>query len=141
MSMNSGDSRDMNSAINMTPMIDVLLVLLIIIMVIVPVTPKGESVLAPKPAIRGGGSDDAIVLQVLKRSGGDVGFRINQHDVAKQDLLAEITAIYANRANRVMFVKGDGGLSFTEVAQAIDIGHAAGVDRIGLITPNLESGL
>jgi biopolymer transport protein ExbD len=70
-----------------------------------------------------------------------VGFRINQHDVAKQDLLAEITVIYANRANRVMFVKGDGGLSFTEVAQAIDIGHAAGVDRIGLITPNLESGL
>ncbi len=123
MIMNSGNSSIMNSTINMTPMIDVLLVLLIIFMVIVPVTPKGESVLAPKPAIHGGGSDDAVVLEVLKRSGGDVGFRINQHNVARQDLLAEITAIYANRANRVMFVKGDDGLSFTEVDRPRQIGN------------------
>jgi len=130
----------MSSEINVTPLIDVLLVLLIIFMVIVPVTSKGEAALAPKPALHGG-SDDAIVLEVLKGSGQQALFRINRQDVSREELPARLTAIYANRAQRVLFVKGDDNLSFTQVAEAIDIGHAAGVDRIGLITHRVEAGL
>lgn len=143
MNVSGGNSGSMSSEINVTPMIDVLLVLLIIFMVIVPAIPKGEQAQLPRPALRGAPATpgDTVVLEVLKRAGGEVGFRINRQDVSRQDLPARLAAIYANRAQRVLFVKGDDGLSFTQVAQAIDIGHAAGVERVGLLTPGVESTL
>jgi len=140
MTMSSAKPGAMSSEINVTPMIDVLLVLLIIFMVIVPAVPKGESAQLPRPARGNTGEEDAVVLEVLKANGGDVGFRVNQHDVARQDLPARLAEIYADRAERVLFVRGDDELSFTQVAEAIDIGHAAGVDRVGLITPRVQSG-
>jgi biopolymer transport protein ExbD len=134
----SGNVKRVSSEINVTPMIDVLLVLLIIFMVIVPALPKGEAASIPKPAMDDG--NQAVVLELLKGTGGDVGFRINKQDVARQDLPAKLAAIYANRAQRTLFLKGDDQLSFTQVAEAIDIGHAAGIDRIGLMTPQVQAG-
>jgi len=122
----------------------VLLVLLIIFMVIVPVTPKGLDALVPQPPKdknQDNTNDRTIVVQVTHRPGGGVpGYKINQDDVAKGDLLSKLTAIYATRAERVMFVKGDDDLNFADVAEVIDIGHASGVDHIGLITPKIAEG-
>ena len=59
---------------------------------------------------------------------------------AKRDMLARLTAIYANRAERIMFIKGDDDVNFSQVADVIDIGHAAGVDHVGLITPKIAEG-
>ena len=50
----------------------------------------------------------------------------------------KLTEIYANRAERVMFVKGDDDLNFAYIAEVIDIGHAANVDHIGLMTPKIH---
>jgi biopolymer transport protein TolR len=83
----------------------------------------------------------AIVVSILHRLGTHVEYRINQDVVSKDDLSARLTAIYANRAERVMFVKGDDEVSFLQVAEVIDIGHSAGVDRVGLITPKIEQGM
>ena len=140
MTANAAKTGAMNSEINVTPMIDVLLVLLIIFMVIVPAVPRGESAAIPRPANRLHRAGDAVVLELLKTRDGEVAFRINQQDVDRQDLPARLAEIYAKRAERVLFVRGDDGLSFTQVAEAIDIGHAAGVDRVGLMTPGVQSG-
>ncbi len=140
MTMNNGNSRGMASEINVTPMIDVLLVLLIIFMVIVPAIPRGEAAKAPQSKQHGDAPAGTVVLEVLKLSNGETGYRINQTDVAKADLPSRLTGIYANRAERVLFVKGDDQLSFTQVAEAIDIGHAAGVDHVGLMTPRVLAG-
>jgi biopolymer transport protein ExbD len=141
MTMNSSKSGAMSSEINVTPMIDVLLVLLIIFMVIVPALPKGEASLVPQPNHRQDLGGRTVVLQVLKLANGETSFRINETDVAKADLLPKLTAIYANRAERVLFVKGDDELSFTQIAEAIDIGHAAGIDHVGMMTPKVLAGL
>jgi biopolymer transport protein ExbD len=38
----------------------------------------------------------------------------------------------------VIFVKGDSTLPFAEVAQIIDVAKGAGIDKIGLITKELQ---
>lgn len=130
--------------INVTPMIDILLVLLIIFMVIVPVTPRGLDALVPQPPKnpqkQQQPNDRTIVVQVLYRAGAAPTYKINETDVQKSDLLPKLTEIYANRAERVMFVRGDDDLDFRYIADVIDIGRAANVDHIGLMTPKIQAG-
>jgi biopolymer transport protein ExbD len=132
------------SDINVTPMIDILLVLLIIFMVIVPVTPKGLDALVPQPPKnpqqQPPQSDRTIVVQVLYRPGAAPAYKINDTDVTRGELLPRLTEIYANRAERVMFIKGDDDVDFGFVADVIDIGRAANVDHIGLMTPKIQAG-
>jgi biopolymer transport protein TolR len=131
---------EMTSEINVTPMIDVLLVLLIIFMVIVPALPRGESALLPRPAQKlAPERNDAVVLEVSRLQDGGIAYRINQQDVAPAGLSAKLADIYANRARRQMFIKGDDQLSFNQIAEVIDLGHAAGVDQIGLMTPEVQA--
>jgi biopolymer transport protein TolR len=137
MAFSTGGGGGYSSDINMTPMIDILLVLLIIFMVIVPVTPKGLDALVPQPpkdpTKQPPPSDRTIVVQVLYRAGASPIYKINETEVNKGDLLPRLTEIYANRAERIMFVKGDPDIEYQWVAQVIDIGHGAGVDKIGLM--------
>ena len=142
MTMRPAGTESIHSEINVTPMIDILLVLLIIFMVIVPVTPKGEAALAPQLPTRDLRPPEApVVLEILAGAGGNTVFRINQQAVSAQELPSRLASIFANQAQRVLFIKGDDRLNFTQVAEAIDIGHAAGIDRIGLITPRVAQGL
>ncbi len=143
MAMSMGGSGSSMSEMNVTPMIDILLVLLIIFMVIVPVTPKGLDALVPQPPKnpqQQQPSDRTIVVQVLYRPGQSPAYRINDTDVAHAELLPRLTEIYANRAERVMFVKGDDNVNFAYIADVIDIGKAANVDHIGLMTPKIQAG-
>lgn len=144
MAMTTGSSGGAMGDINVTPMIDILLVLLIIFMVIVPVTPKGLDALVPQPPKnpqqQPPQNDRTIVVQVIYRPGAAPAYKINETDVAKTDLLAKLTEIYANRAERVMFVKGDDDLNFSYIAEVIDIAHSANVDHIGLMTPKIMAG-
>jgi biopolymer transport protein TolR len=143
MAFSMGGSGSM-ADINVTPMIDILLVLLIIFMVIVPVTPRGLDALVPQPPKnpqqQQQPNDRTIVVQVLYRPGAAPAYKINETDVAHGDLLGQLTNIYANRAERVMFVRGDDDVNFSYIADVIDIGRAANVDHIGLMTPKIQEG-
>jgi len=144
MAMTAGGGGGYSSNINVTPMIDILLVLLIIFMVIVPVTPKGLDALVPQPPKdqkqQQQPNDRTIVVQVLYQPGAAPQYKINETPVQKSELQARLTDIYANRAERVMFVKGDDNLDFRYVAEVIDIGKSANVDHIGLMTPKILAG-
>jgi len=151
MSMTTGNAGGYSSDINVTPMIDILLVLLIIFMVIVPVTPKGLDAMVPQPPKTPQPEnkiDRTIVVQVLHEAGKVPSYKINDTVVyngvggpaAQKELVARLTEIYANRAERIMFVKGDDDLDFHYIAEVIDVARAANVDHIGLMTPKIMAG-
>ncbi|HEY0308180.1 MAG TPA: biopolymer transporter ExbD [Acidobacteriaceae bacterium] len=139
-----GNSGGLNSDINVTPMIDILLVLLITFMAITPVSPKGLNALVPQPPKNASAAPEdtsTIVVQVTGRPGGGTpGYKINETDFAKEAVEPKLLEIFSTRAQKVMFIKGDAALDYSAITEVIDFGHQAGVDNIGLITPKIEAG-
>jgi len=130
------------ASMNVIPLIDILLVLIIIFMVITPLTPKGLEALVPQPPPPNQKDQPqdlekkTIVVQVLEND----GLKINEDSADWTNLGPRLSEIFKLRAEKVAFVKGDDNVVFSNVARAIDIMRANGVDKVGLITANLEAG-
>jgi len=140
MAMNVGASTGAMSEINMTPMIDILLVLLIIFMVITPMTPHGLEALVPQPPPPGAQqnvNDTRTVVIIINR---DKTMLLNAEPMDENRLGARLEEVFKTRNERVVFVKGDPDLEYQVVTRAIDIAKGAGIDKVGLMTPKVESG-
>jgi biopolymer transport protein ExbD len=142
MAMGGGSTGGAVSDMNVTPLIDVLLVLLIIFMVIQPTTPKGLDTLVPQPPKDKNQQVEntrTIVVQVLN-TGAVPTYKINEQTFPKDQMATELTKIYESRQEKVMFIKGDPGLNFGSVADAVGFGKQADVTNIAIITPGVENG-
>ncbi len=131
MSMSAGASKGLENDINVTPMIDVLLVLLIIFMAALPTMRKAIDVQLPdpNPSVQpANAKSDQIVLSV--NPGGK--FLINTEEQTKATLPARLKAIYDGRPDKIIFVKGDPGVKYGDIIQAMDIVRGAGVLVIGV---------
>ncbi|HEX8454419.1 MAG TPA: biopolymer transporter ExbD [Longimicrobium sp.] len=130
MAMTTGKRGGHVSAINMTPMIDVLLVLLIIFMVVQQSLQRGVRVQVPPPkSDQPVNAPDQIVLEVAP--GGS--YLLNQQPVAAGALESTLERVFAPRPRKVLFVKGGEQVAYADVVRAVDISRAAGVEVVGLM--------
>ncbi len=123
-----------NSDINVTPMVDVMLVLLIIFMVITPMLQKGVSVDLAKvnnpEQMPDADKEDALIVAVMRD--GKIFFGNDQ--TTADALTGKIKDRIANRTDKRVYVRADARARFGSVVEVVDNVRAAGVDQLGLLT-------
>jgi biopolymer transport protein TolR len=138
MAFSTAGGRPFQAEINITPMIDVLLVLIIVFMVVVSMsTQQGLEAQIPQPANDKSAPPPVrtIVIQVEWAGNNQTpAIKINDESVAWDKLHDRLFDIFKQRAERVVFVKGDDDVNFEWVADAIDIARNSGVEKVGLLT-------
>ena len=124
-----------NSNINVTPMVDVMLVLLIIFMVITPMLQKGVQVDLAKVSnpteMKDADKEDALVVAINRQ--GDVFFGKDRMPDPTQ-LTNKIKDRIANKTDKTVYVRADARAKYKAVVEVVDNVRAAGVDDLGLLT-------
>jgi biopolymer transport protein TolR len=129
MAMTSGASGALQSDINVTPMIDVLLVLLIIFMITQPLSRMAMDVQVPPPeqTTVTQQANNQIVLEL----NNDGTYAINGQPVPKTQLDTQIHAIFDPRPAKLLFIKAGENRLYQDVVEAMDVARGAGVQIIG----------
>ena len=127
-----------NSNINVTPMVDVMLVLLIIFMVITPMLQKGVSVdMArvnnPTP-MPDADKEDALLVVVMRD--GQIFFGTDK--VSADELANKVKDRLANKADKRVFIRADVRAKYGAVVDVVDNVRSAGVDDVGLLTEQTQ---
>ena len=123
-----------NSNINVTPMVDVMLVLLIIFMVITPMLHPGVPVDLAKTsnpmAMPDAGRPDAVILSVMR----DGQMFLGNERVTGDALVQRILGTMATRADKTVFIRADARARYGLIVGAVDDLRSAGIDQLGLLT-------
>jgi biopolymer transport protein TolR len=129
--MRLGEPAKMQAAINITPLVDVVLVLLIIFMVMAPEMRKGPDVNLPnttKPADQG--DERGRILVSIDGAGG---LWVNDKQVAADRLGDALRATVGTEQEAKVVIRGDARLNFREVREAMQAIEQAGFRGVGLI--------
>ncbi len=118
--------------INITPFVDVMLVLLIIFMVTAPMLTVGIPLELPKTAAASLPTEQEEPLTVSLTADGMV--MIQTSEVTEADLIPKLRAIAAERRSDKIFLRADGNLPYTRVAEVMGALSAGGFSNIGLVT-------
>jgi biopolymer transport protein ExbD len=135
--MRLGESTKMQAAINITPLVDVVLVLLIIFMVMAPQMRKGPEVELPKTAKPSDQGDERG--RILVSVDGAGGVWINDQKVAGENFGEVLRAAVGAEPNPKVVVRGDAKLQFRDVRQVMVALEQAGFRGVGLIAKGAGS--
>jgi biopolymer transport protein ExbD len=127
--------------INVTPMADIMIVLLIIFMVITPMLQKGVDVKLPQAGNTKERKDEpkSIVVAVKKDSTTYLGTQKLDDQNQLQPLVKERLQDLPEGA-RMIYLKADEGLPYSEVMKVMDLCREAGVEEVALISERKVQG-
>jgi biopolymer transport protein TolR len=131
--------KGLNAAINVTPLVDVMLVLMIIFMVITPMLQRGKAVMLPTVKHPEKQSDDGkdlvVSVEYLKRGASFmtnlyIGHALVDENALRTRLQDELRKDPA----REIYLKGDQRLNYGAVRHVMEICHQAGFQQVKLAT-------
>lgn len=131
----SGQS--LNSEINVTPLVDVMLVVLIIFMVVTPMLQKGVGVDLPRARNVAAVSDDhhRILTVVLQ---GDGRMLLGTDPIERADLAGALWERRRAEPGVQFQIKADRNVPYGEIKQLLEAGRAAGFRGAALIAREIE---
>jgi biopolymer transport protein TolR len=136
--MRLGEGAKMQAAINVTPLVDVVLVLLIIFMVMAPQMRKGPDVHVPKtPKPSQQGDERGRILVSIDEAGG---LWIENKPVAAEHFGEELRAAVGAEPDPKVVIRGDAKLNFLQVREVMLAIEQAGFRGVGLIAKGPGAG-
>ncbi len=145
MGMSGGGGGGLQSEINVTPMVDIMLVLLIIFMVVTPFLQQGVTVALPKnmdnpevdPAII---KESSVVISIP--NDGEVYLGKDKITDYKNDLQSKVDKMLKNKAeaDKIVYIKSGVGVNYGSVVEVINLVRKSGVDKIGLVADKKKKG-
>ena len=137
MGMATGGAGGLQSEINVTPMVDIMLVLLIIFLVVTPFLRPGIVVSLPKemknpdldPKIT---SEKSVVISIPN----DGEYFLGKKRIQKEQLADEVNRMLEtikNEQDRIVYIKSGVGVGYGDVVNVINELRKLGVDQIGLV--------
>lgn len=144
MGMAAGGSGGLNSEINVTPMVDIMLVLLIIFMVVTPMLQHGITVNLPKE-LKNPEEDQRITADtsVVIAIPEDGKYYLGKTQVPKEQLKDKVEKMLSNikkEEDKIVYIKSGVGVSYGDVVTVINEVRALGVDKIGLVADKKKGG-
>jgi len=133
MAMSTGGGRGgLNSDINVTPLVDVMLVLLIIMMLIAPMLQQGVAVTLPEAGNTGEKPDtqDQTVVAIDKNS----QFYVNALAVPQDQLVSRVQTALEDKKEKIVYLKGDKDAKYAAIMDVMDAFRKAQIENIALIT-------
>jgi biopolymer transport protein ExbD/biopolymer transport protein TolR len=128
------EGKKVNSNINVTPMVDVMLVLLIIFMVITPMLNNKVNLVLPKAnaskIMENANKEDAVIVAVTR----DGRIFLGADRINLDDLGTKISAKLENKTDKEVYLRADIRANYGKVMDAVDGIRTAGVSELGLIT-------
>ena len=132
------EGKKVNSTINVTPMVDVMLVLLIIFMVITPMLQNKVQIDLAKvdnpTNMADADKEDAVVVAVTR----DGKIFLGQNPVDPSQLGSLVRDKLADKTDKMIYFRADARAQYKVVEDAIDDARTAGVEEIGLLTQRRE---
>ena len=119
------------AAINVTPMVDVMLVLLVIFMVTAPLLSVGVPVDLPKTnAGQLKGDDQPLTVSIDSKG----KIFVQDTEVQIDELAPRLKAVTEAKPDTRIFVKGDSGISYGRIMEVMGQLSAAGFPHVALLT-------
>jgi len=135
MSVGGGKGK-INSEINVTPLVDVVLVLLIIFMVVTPMLQKGRPVQLPNttnPSALPEDENELLISVAYNGPGNPVSVWLETKEVILADLETLLQETYQRNPNKRITLKGDKRLSYGEVKDVMMVVNKAGFSGVGIV--------
>lgn len=133
-----GDGKSVPApAINMTPLVDVVLVLLIIFMVVAPLLTKQLVVHLPKPPDAAKSDLEEAVKPLMLGVEASGALVINGQATDAEDLKTRLPRLLAARADKIVYVSASDKTPYATVIHAMDLIRQSGAGHVALLTQKL----
>lgn len=136
-----GGTDELNSEINVTPMVDVMLVLLIIFMITAPLMQNKVPIALPEaPNEPDSAEERAVTLSVQDKGGGMVQFYWGDDPVSVEGLEARLAIEAAKKPQPEVKIRADRGVHYKHVRETLNAAKRKGISKIGFVTAPGEGG-